>query len=127
MPPSPGIYNSTFVSGAITGGFDVMKSEYHEERAVNSTQRTIPWASNNYAIVVQSRATQLRRRRYTVVVYLETDYGALRQLVSLNGTLTTPREIATLAMLESVHRGTVQDATTTTGPQTLLLTFVMLA
>lgn len=131
MPPPPGLYQANFTALAIVAGFDIITSTYGEQRVPNATIRSIPWAAGNpttfesYAVVVQAVPYQLRRRTYKALVYLETHYDALSRLVGEEGTLLTPREPITFAILDSVHRAEFQDPGTTTGPQTLDLTFTL--
>jgi hypothetical protein len=124
MPP--GNYAANFTSGALVAGFDVLTSSYGQDVRPGSTIQTIPWAASQYAVVVQTKSAYVRRRHYMVAVYLESDYGALRQLVDTTGTLLTPREAIENATLLSVHRADSQDPSTVTGPQKLALTFAML-
>lgn len=131
MPP-PGTligYLDSFVVGGTTVGFDINQSGYGETNTANATIRAIPWANppngSHYAIVIQSGGIQPINRPYKATIYSEDDYGILRSLVGQLGILTTVREGALSAMLNSVKRGDRQDVTSPTGPQTIELEFIL--
>lgn len=138
MPPPPGTYNATFTVNSVAYGFDVQPNSYQETTQANVTVRAIPW-SQVYTIVVQGLpsspgatiGSKPVTRTYKAVVYTETDYLNLRGQRGQSGLLLTAREVGTgtgyQALLTDCKRADKQDPTTTTGPQTIEVSFTMLA
>lgn len=118
-------YNSSFVVSGTTYGFDLNQNGYGERAEANRTIRPIPWSAS-YAVVVQTAGVNPIPRRYRITVWTEADYDALLRVVGQSGTLTTPRESARQAYLDSVARGDRQDVTSPTGPLTVELAFTLL-
>lgn len=127
MPPpgdigQPAVYEATFGSA----GFDIMQGGYASTVEGNRTVRAIPW-SNVYSVVIQRGGRNPMTRQYRALVYYETDFVALAILVNVGALiLTTPREQAVLANLDTFARGQFIDWTTPTGATAVDLTFTIL-
>ena len=129
LPPpnatTPAAGTATFVVGTTTAYFLIRTNSYSSSKEANRSIVSIPW-SQPYTVVLQQGGIKPMSRHYRGVVNSESDFTALALLVNQVGTLTTPREQAVQAFLQSVARGESEDPTDPAGATTVDLSFDIL-